>query len=609
MMIGRRFSVLFVLIALAMTAATPAGAPDPVLDAARKGDLKALKALIAKGADVNNALGDGMTALHFAAERNDADAVALLIKAGARLDAGTRIGHHTPLHVAAKAGSAAVVRVLLTSGSGAMVNGRTSNTGSTPLHLAAQGGNAEVVTLLVEHGADVEAEESEWGQTPLIFAAAWNRDDVIRVLLKHGANPEHATKMMDVIERTRLEGAARGKAQDVQKEVLGAQGRPSGKITQEERLKVEAAAREVLRAGVIPPPVKDTAVQEFDHIADYNAQVGTMGGLTPLLHAVREGYVEATLALLDGGASLESAADGTTPLVMATINGHFDLAMTLLGRGANPKAANSAGVTALYAAVDRVWAPKTFIAQIWDHEAQESSHYELMKALLDAGANPNVRLEKNPYYYIYFACMNANCGLEMMWGATPFNRAAFALDLEAMKLLHSYGADPTIPLRQAPTYRARYWETGQGMGALSRVVPIPNDPSGLPPVPVGGPGTSPIHAATGAGYGNGFVANAHRYQLGGWLPAVKYLVEELHVDVNARDETGYTPLHNAAARGDNAMIMYLIDHGADVTLIARTGQSVADMANGPWERISPFPETVALLEKLGSKNNHQCVSC
>ena len=33
------------------------------------------------------------------------------------------------------------------------------------------------------------------------------------------------------------------------------------------------------------------------------------------------------------------------------------------------------------------------------------------------------------------------------------------------------------------------------------------------------------------------------------------------------------------------------------------------MANGPWERISQFPETVALLEKLGSKNNHQCVSC
>src|SRR5262245_29925553 len=108
MITGRRSSVLFVLIALALTAATPIGAPDPVRDAARHGDVKTLKALIAKGANVNAALGDGMTALHFAAERNDAEAAALLIKAGARIDAGTRIGGHTPLHVAAKAGSAAV---------------------------------------------------------------------------------------------------------------------------------------------------------------------------------------------------------------------------------------------------------------------------------------------------------------------------------------------------------------------------------------------------------------------------------------------------------------------------------------------------------------------
>lgn len=49
--------------------------------------------------------------------------------------------------------------------------------------------------------------------------------------------------------------------------------------------------------------------------------------------------------------------------------------------------------------------------------------------------------------------------------------------------------------------------------------------------------------------------------------------------------------------------------GADVRVVARTGQTTADMANGPVQRVSPFPETVALLEKLGSKNNHKCVTC
>lgn len=54
---------------------------------------------------------------------------------------------------------------------------------------------------------------------------------------------------------------------------------------------------------------------------------------------------------------------------------------------------------------------------------------------------------------------------------------------------------------------------------------------------------------------------------------------------------------------------YLVEKGADVTLVSRRGQTTADMANGPVQRIQPFPETVALLERLGSKNNHNCVSC
>jgi ankyrin repeat protein len=90
---------------------------------------------------------------------------------------------------------------------------------------------------------------------------------------------------------------------------------------------------------------------------------------------------------------------------------------------------------------------------------------------------------------------------------------------------------------------------------------------------------------------------------------VKYLVEELGADVNARDANGYTPLHNAAARGDNELILYLVSKGADVKAVSRRGQTTADMANGPVSRISPFPDTVALLEKLGSKNNHKCASC
>ena len=57
------------------------------------------------------------------------------------------------------------------------------------------------------------------------------------------------------------------------------------------------------------------------------------------------------------------------------------------------------------------------------------------------------------------------------------------------------------------------------------------------------------------------------------------------------------------------MIRYLISKGADVKAINRKGQSVADMANGPFQRTQPFPETIALLKKLGVGLLSKCVSC
>ena len=56
---------------------------------------------------MNAAQGDGMSALHWAADRGDGDLTAMLVYAGANPAAVTRIGQYTPLHLAARAGSAA----------------------------------------------------------------------------------------------------------------------------------------------------------------------------------------------------------------------------------------------------------------------------------------------------------------------------------------------------------------------------------------------------------------------------------------------------------------------------------------------------------------------
>ncbi|NNM34284.1 MAG: ankyrin repeat domain-containing protein, partial [Gemmatimonadetes bacterium] len=66
---------------------------------------------------------------------------------------------------------------------------------------------------------------------------------------------------------------------------------------------------------------------------------------------------------------------------------------------------------------------------------------------------------------------------------------------------------------------------------------------------------------------------------------------------------------HAASRGDNELIEYLVSKGADVTVLSRRGQTTADMANGPVQRVPPYPATIDLLVRLGAKNNNKCVSC
>ena len=104
-------SAAVALCLAAWLAAAPSG--SPVADASMRADHEAVRALLRQGADVSAAQGDGMTALHWAAERGDAELAAILLYAGANVGAVTRIGEYTPLHLASRTGSAAVVRALL----------------------------------------------------------------------------------------------------------------------------------------------------------------------------------------------------------------------------------------------------------------------------------------------------------------------------------------------------------------------------------------------------------------------------------------------------------------------------------------------------------------
>ena len=66
-------------------------------------------------------------------------------------------------------------------------------------------------------------------------------------------------------------------------------------------------------------------------------------------------------------------------------------------------------------------------------QSQRTNLYKIMTALLEKGADPNVRLSSQPWYFAFNNCGNQNCGLEDLEGTTPFWRAAYAVDVDAMK--------------------------------------------------------------------------------------------------------------------------------------------------------------------------------
>jgi uncharacterized protein len=577
---------LSVVGAIGLTAVLSAQGASQVADAAMAKDATTVRALLKRGADVNAAQGDGMTALHWAAMNGDLELAQMLMYAGANPRAGTRLNGYTPLFLASREGQASIVEALLKAGAEADAR---SSTGSTPLMLAAASGNVETVSRLLDAGADLKIKETARGQNALMFAAAYNRVGAVELLARRGADVSATSKVVDLYELTREEAAA-----PAAPAARAGTGGGAGGGGQQPGGQAGPSGPGGTRPAADPP--KRPQIPGLDRGYNYTELIAYQGGMTALMFAAREGHIETARALLDAGANVNQArvGDQTTPLLMATINGHFDLAKYLLDRGADATLSGENGATPLYAALNCVWAQKSNYPQPRAFAQQTLTYLDLMSALLDKGADPNVRLKKKIWYSGY----NSDLSGVDETGATPFWRAAYASDIDAMKLLVARGADAKLPTVK-PAGRPPFGDSPREV----------KDVSGLPPVPVGGSSVTPLMAATGVGYAEGFAANSHKIHPAGWMPAVKYLVEELGADVNAKDHEGNTALHNAAARGDLEMILYLVSKGADVKAVNREGQTTADMANGPVQRTQPYPEAVELLVKLGAKNNNKCVSC
>jgi len=554
-MFNRIFATVFCLAALLNFAS----AEHRLADAAMAGDQVRANALLQQKVNVNAPAGDGMTPLHWAAFRDDLAMLKLLLRHGANVNASTREGGITPLFLACGNGDPALVEALMKAGA----DGNSANAnGTTVLMQAAFAGNPAAVEVLLEHGARVNTREAAHGQTALMFAAASNRPDVVRLLIAHGADTGLTTSVRET-EKVRLDKDGHVMYQPPTDKTVVVQNKSaaSGQALdtgQTEKQALDLFGHALGFSSVLFLPGKPGPRPALPAFRRVGPQF--VGGMAALHYAAREGNKEAARMLVEGGADVNQFnADKFSPLVLSIVNGHLDLAMYLLDHGGDPTLATLSGLTALYAAIDVQWAPHASYPQP-STEQEQTSYLELMKALLEHGANANARLGEKLWFRSLFS--------DSTWvdptGATPIWRAAQSSDIAAIRLLVAYGADPILPTKGNDT---------------------------------------PLMAAAGVGWAANWSVNAPVPA----LDAVKYLVE-LGNDVNAVDNRGYTPLHGAAYIGNNEMVTYLVSRGAKVNARSKAGDSPADMANGPTRFGQPHPDTVALLERLGSPNSHNCRS-
>jgi ankyrin repeat protein len=365
-------------------------------------------------------------------------------------------------------------------------------------------GTTEAVAALLDAGAEVNIAEVNRGQTPLMWAAAGGHAEITRLLIKHGANVHAVTNPY------------------------------------EER------------------------VPNTCRICDWKP---SPGGFTALMYAAQSGDIDTTRYLLNAGADVNDATqEYGNSLVIAAASKHEDLALFLLESGADYESKDENGVTALHHAHQKGLSSMYGITFDPVYRVRPENMPRLAKALLEAGSDPNVQIEKN---FLIGPAIRSSCeSVSDMVGATPFLLAAISADEDLLKLLYEYEADPI-------------------MGTSDGTTPL-------------------MLAARSSCTGNNQDDNTSAEKKQQAYLSVKAIVE-MGADIHAVNKQGETALHKAAFTGAEAVVQYLVEQGAEIDIRNKSGETPWSMASGiapSFNNLGSYgvhESTAALLLKLGAK--------
>jgi ankyrin repeat protein len=410
---GRSRHSWWLAASLAVTGLGATSVDTRLVESVKNRDFATAAVLMKTRRDVNVALPDGTTALHWAVRWNSLDTVETLLRAGADVNATSRY-KITPLALACENGNAAMVERLLKAGA----DPNASPKGDTPLMVAARTGDVETVAVLLAHGATVNTKEPERGQTALMWAVAEAHPAVAKVLVENGANVDaRSTGGFTPL----LFAVRKGDA---------------------------ATLRLLLAAGANPNEKAPDKEQ------------------SPLLFvAIENGHYDLVNLLVDKGASLDSADKSgrtalhalilarnpedeyATPLTQTGILETAKLMKALLARGANPNV--RANLSAL-----------TINGEDAKKEKEEGQAEKAQKP-------KGVGIDRRVGSQLDVDRVQRN-------GVTPFWLAAQKADAEVMRILAAGGADPLLPSSGGSTpLMAAAGITAPNLGGDARRLPPP----------------------------------------------------------------------------------------------------------------------------------------
>jgi ankyrin repeat protein len=314
------------------------GAVFPLYIAARNGNVDTVRALLQRGAEVDQLTNRFETALMGASRDGRSEVIKLLLDHGADVNKND-IDGRTPVYAASKGGHAEVLKVLLAAGAATDVHNAE---GKTLVHAAAEGGHSEIITMLLDHGGlDIEHVTSEAhhipGSTALNLAAHRGHVEAVKLLFGRGAD----VNKVDDEGETSICGAAFHGHVEVLKLLLDC-GVDVNKANNRGETTLYTAA-------------EGGHAEAITLLLDCGADVNKAhnDGRTPLFAAARGGHVAAIKLLLGRVADIDKANNGgETPLHIASARGNADAVHVLLKAGADARVATSAGVTALHNGVN-----------------------------------------------------------------------------------------------------------------------------------------------------------------------------------------------------------------------------------------------------------------